>query len=86
MVRQADVRAEVRSGGGEEAGEEAGFSKEKPLKTKFVIAQGGTGQMLSLPMNESLQQMFKEIGIDIEFKVVELETLYTHWRKGAADE
>jgi peptide/nickel transport system substrate-binding protein len=46
----------------------------------------GTGQMLSLPMNEFLQQNFKEIGIEIDFKVVELETLYTHWRKGAADE
>jgi peptide/nickel transport system substrate-binding protein len=42
--------------------------------------------MLSLPMNEFLQQSFKEIGIDIDFKVVELETLYTAWRKGAADE
>ena len=36
--------------------QEAGYSKEKPLKTTFVIAQGGTGQMLSLPMNEFLQQ------------------------------
>ena len=42
--------------------------------------------MLSLPMNEFLQQSFKEIGVEIDFKVVELETLYTHWRKGAADE
>src|SRR6201986_1487273 len=42
--------------------------------------------MLSLPMNEFLQQSFKEIGIDIDFKGVELETLYTHWRKGTADE
>ena len=66
--------------------QEAGYSKEKPLKTTFIIAQGGTGQMLSLPMNEFLQQSFKEIGIEIDFKVVELETLYTHWRKGAADE
>ena len=65
---------------------EAGYSKEKPLKTTFIIAQGGTGQMLSLPMNEFLQQSFKEIGIDVDFKVVELEVLYTAWRKGAADE
>lgn len=65
---------------------EAGYSPEKPLKTTFVIAQGGTGQMLSLPMNEFLQQSFKEIGISIDFKVVELETLYTHWRRGAKDE
>ncbi len=66
--------------------EEAGYSKQKPLKATFIIAQGGTGQMLSLPMNEFLQQSFKEIGVDVDFKVVELETLYTHWRKGAADE
>src|ERR1700709_577736 len=65
---------------------EAGYSPEKPLQTTFIIAQGGTGQMLSLPMNEFLQQSFKEIGIEIDFKVVELEVLYTHWRKGAADE
>jgi peptide/nickel transport system substrate-binding protein len=66
--------------------EEAGYSRQKPLKATFIIAQGGTGQMLSLPMNEFLQQSFKEIGIEIDFKVVELETLYTAWRKGAADE
>jgi peptide/nickel transport system substrate-binding protein len=65
---------------------EAGYSPQKPLKTTFIIATGGTGQMLSLPINEYLQQSFKEIGIDIEFRVVELEALYTAWRKGAADE
>ncbi len=36
-------------------------------------------------MNEYIQASFKEIGVDVEFKVVELETLYTHWRKGAKD-
>lgn len=65
---------------------EAGYSKQKPLKATFVIATGGTGQMLSLPMNEYVQQNLKEIGIEIDFKVVELEQLYTHWRKGAKDE
>jgi peptide/nickel transport system substrate-binding protein len=65
---------------------EAGYGPEKPLKATFIIANGGTGQMLSLPMNEFLQQSFKEIGVDVEFKVVELEVLYTAWRKGAADE
>ncbi|HMN70477.1 MAG TPA: ABC transporter substrate-binding protein [Rhodoblastus sp.] len=65
--------------------QEAGYSPEKPLKTTFIIAQGGTGQMLSLPINEFLQESFKQIGVNVEFKVVELETLYTHWRKGAKD-
>ena len=56
---------------------EAGFSKAQPLKTRFLIASGGTGQMLSLPMNEAIQEMFKDVYIDIEFKVVELEAMYT---------
>jgi peptide/nickel transport system substrate-binding protein len=61
----------------------AGFSKSQPLKTRFVVASGGTGQMLSLPMNEAIQEMFKEVYIDVEFKVVELEAMYTAWRAGA---
>jgi peptide/nickel transport system substrate-binding protein len=64
----------------------AGFSKGSPLKTKFVVASGGTGQMLSLPMNEAIQEMFKDVFIDVEFKVVELEAMYTAWRGGAKAE
>jgi len=82
VFRQAELRHQVRSPAAKKLVEEAGYSKDKPLKATFIIAQGGTGQMLSLPMNDFLQQSFKEIGIDIDFKVVELETLYTHWRKG----
>lgn len=62
---------------------QAGYSKDKPLKAKVIIAQGGTGQMLSLPMNEYIQQSMAEIGIALEFEVVELENLYLHWRSGA---
>ena len=61
---------------------QAGYSKDKPLKAKVIIAQGGTGQMLSLPMNEYIQQSLAEVGIQLEFEVVELETLYLHWRSG----
>ena len=61
---------------------QAGYTKAKPLKAKVIIAQGGTGQMLSLPMNEYMQQSLAEIGTNIEFEVVELENLYLHWRSG----
>ena len=64
---------------------QAGYSKDRPLKAKVIIAQGGTGQMLSLPMNEFMQQSLAEIGINIEFETVELENLYLHWRKGSLD-
>mgnify|MGYP000181480625 FL=1 len=34
-------------------------------------------------MNEFIQQSVAEIGIQLEFEVVELENLYLHWRSGA---
>jgi peptide/nickel transport system substrate-binding protein len=65
---------------------EAGFSRANPLRTKFLIATGGSGQMLSLPMNEYIQSAWREVGIEVEFQAVELEVLYTCWRQGAAGE
>ncbi|PTM60487.1 ABC transporter substrate-binding protein [Phreatobacter oligotrophus] len=65
---------------------EAGYSRSNPLKTQFIIASSGSGQMLSLPINELCQQMFKEAFIEVDFRVVELEPLYQAWRQGAAHE
>jgi peptide/nickel transport system substrate-binding protein len=65
---------------------EAGFSKGSPLRTKFLVATGGSGQMLSMPMNEYIQSAWREVGIEVEFQAVELEVLYTCWRQGAAGE
>lgn len=65
---------------------EAGFSKGSALKTKFLVATGGSGQMLSMPMNEYIQSAWREVGIEVEFQAVELEVLYTCWRQGAAGE
>lgn len=64
---------------------DAGFSPSNPLKTKFMVPTGGSGQMLSMPINEFIQQGWREIGIDVEFQPVELEVAYAAWRKGAAD-
>jgi peptide/nickel transport system substrate-binding protein len=64
---------------------DAGFSKQNPLKVKFIVPTGGPGQMLSLPMNEFVQQSWAEIGIALELQTVEQEVAYTAWRKGAAD-
>lgn len=63
----------------------AGYSTRNPLRTTFIIPAGGTGQMLSLSMNELIQSYWSEIGIDVAFKVVDQETAYTAWRLGAAD-
>ncbi len=64
---------------------EVGFSKSSPVKVKFIVPTGGTGQMLSMPINEFIQGSWAEIGIQLELQPVELEVAYTAWRKGAAD-
>lgn len=64
---------------------DAGYSKDNPLKVKFLVPTGGTGQMLSMPMNEFVQQSWAEAGIALELQPVEQEVAYTGWRKGAAD-
>ena len=63
----------------------AGFTKANPLKTTFMVPTGGSGQMLSMPINEFIQQGWTEIGLQVAFQPVELEVAYTAWRKGAAD-
>ncbi|MBB5691336.1 ABC transporter substrate-binding protein [Roseomonas alkaliterrae] len=62
---------------------EAGFSARNPLRTKVAISPSGSGQMQPLPMNEAVQQNLKEIGIEIDFEVVEWNALLGLWREGA---
>lgn len=65
---------------------EAGYSTAKPLVTKILISPSGSGQMQPLPMNEFVQQNLAEIGIKIDFEVVEWNTLINIWRAGAKHE
>jgi peptide/nickel transport system substrate-binding protein len=65
---------------------EAGFSKDKRLKVKTQTSASGSGQMLPLPMNEFVQQSLAECFFDVELDVIEWNTLFTNWRKGAKDE
>ncbi|GJD29507.1 Heme-binding protein A [Methylobacterium adhaesivum] len=62
---------------------EAGYGPKKPLVTKVLIAPSGSGQMQPLPMNELIQQNLADIGIKVEFKVAEWNTLTNIWRSGA---
>ncbi len=65
---------------------DAGFSKDKKLKVKTQTSASGSGQMLPLPMNEFVQQSLAECFFDVELDVIEWNTLFTNWRKGAKDE
>jgi ABC-type transport system substrate-binding protein len=65
---------------------EAGFSAAKPLKVKVQTSASGSGQMQPIPMNEFVQQALKDCFFDVELDVIEWNTLFTNWRKGAKDE
>ena len=65
---------------------EAGYSKARPVSVKAIISPGGSGQMQPLPMNEFIQQSLAEIGIKVEFEVMEWNALVASWRAGARHE
>jgi ABC-type transport system substrate-binding protein len=62
---------------------EAGYGPDKPVKCKIVISPSGSGQMQPLPMNEFIKDNFKDVGIDMEFEVMDWEALRTRRRLGA---
>ena len=64
---------------------EAGHTPARPLRVKVQISASGSGQMQPLPMNEFVQQSLKQCGFDVQFDVIEWNTLFTNWRKGAKD-
>ena len=62
---------------------EAGYSRANPVRTKFIIAPSGSGQMQPLPMNEAIQQDFRAVGIELEFEVMDWEALRARRRASA---
>jgi peptide/nickel transport system substrate-binding protein len=65
---------------------EAGFSPSNPVKVKVLISSSGSGQMQPLPMNEYIQQNLSEVGIKVDFEVVEWNTMINMWRAGTKSE
>lgn len=64
---------------------EAGHTAAKPLKVKIQVSASGSGQMQPLPMNEYIQESLKQCNFDVQLDVLEWNTLFTNWRKGAKD-
>ena len=62
---------------------EAGYGPAKRLKIKVAISTAGSGQMYPLIMNEFIQQQFAEIGVDLEFQVMDWNALLNLMRLGA---
>jgi ABC-type transport system substrate-binding protein len=64
---------------------QAGYTPDHPLVTKVLISPSGSGQMQPLSMNEAIQQNLADVGIKVDFEVVEWNQLINIWRAGAKD-
>lgn len=65
---------------------EAGYGPGRRLEVVAVIASGGGGQMVPLPMNEMVQENLKDIWIDVKFEVVDFTTIINMLRGGTRSE
>jgi ABC-type transport system substrate-binding protein len=63
---------------------EAGYGPEHKLHLKFMISTSGSGQMYPLPMNEYVQQNLADVGVDLQFEVMEWQALRTRRDAGGA--
>mgnify|MGYP003693855997 CR=1 FL=1 len=61
---------------------EAGYGPDKPLVLKALISPSGSGQMQPLPMNEFIQQNLAEVGIKVDFEVVEWNHAHQYLARG----
>jgi peptide/nickel transport system substrate-binding protein len=64
---------------------EAGYGPDNPVRFTMAISHGGSGQMQPLPMNEYIQQNLKEVGIEVEFEVMEWQAMRAVRNKGPRD-
>jgi ABC-type transport system substrate-binding protein len=53
---------------------------------KIQTSASGSGQMMPLPMNELMQQNLADCFFKVDLDVIEWNTLFTNWRRGAKDE
>ena len=62
---------------------EAGYGPAHPLHLRVAVSTSGSGQMQPQAMNEFIQQNLAAVGVDLQFEVMEWETLRGRRRLGA---
>ncbi|QJQ95547.1 MULTISPECIES: ABC transporter substrate-binding protein [Halomonadaceae] len=62
---------------------QSGHGPDNPVRARALISTSGSGQMQPLAMNEYIQQSLAEVGIELEFEVLDWESLFPNWRHGA---
>ena len=63
---------------------EAGYGPRNPLSLRFMISSSGSGQMYPLPMNEFVQQNFRDVGVNLSFEVLEWQAMRSRRDAGGA--
>lgn len=62
---------------------EAGYGPNRRLPARVVIASGGGGQMVPMPMNELVQENLRQIWMDVTFEIVDFATIIGMMREGS---
>jgi peptide/nickel transport system substrate-binding protein len=62
---------------------EAGYGPDHKLSLNVVTSAGGSGMMNPLAMNEYIQQNLKDVGVDVEYEVLEWNALRARRNAGA---
>jgi len=62
---------------------EAGYSKSNPVNVNVTMSAAGSGQMQPLPMNEFIQENFRDVGINMSLSTVDWEALRSRRFAGA---
>jgi peptide/nickel transport system substrate-binding protein len=77
------VRYEYNPAKARELLQQAGYDgKAKRVKTSVLTSTSGSGQMLPLPMNEFVQENFREVGIDLDIMPIDWNALTKQARLG----
>ena len=63
---------------------EAGYGPDHPLHLRFMISTSGSGQMYPGPMNEFVQQNLADVGVKLDFEVLEWQALRARRDAGGA--
>jgi ABC-type transport system substrate-binding protein len=60
---------------------QAGYGPDHPLKLKVQLPAAGSGNMVPLPMGEFLQENLHDVGVDVDYEVVDWGTMLSSMRQ-----
>ncbi|BDG70491.1 ABC transporter substrate-binding protein [Roseomonas fluvialis] len=62
---------------------EAGYGPRNPLRLRVTVSPSGSGQMQAMLINEAMQQMLREVGVEVTFEVIDWNVMGQRRSQGA---